>query len=82
MFESESLSSIDDEETRATLGAELASRVLSSEQNKIRREIMYKKLVRKRQIFNLPITHIHCPHINEKIERRPLEIQEQHKLHI
>ena len=40
MSESESSSSTYDEEMRATPGAELASSVLSSEQNKIRREIM------------------------------------------
>ena len=61
MSESESSSSTDDEETRATPGAELASGVLSSKQNKIQREIMQKKLVRKGQVFNLPITHIHRP---------------------
>ena len=41
---SESSSSTNDEETRTTPGAELASGVLSSNQNKIRREIMQKKL--------------------------------------
>ena len=42
--ESESSSSTDDEETRTTPGAELAYGVLSSDQNKIGREIMQKKL--------------------------------------
>ena len=39
MSNSDSSSSTKDEETRATLGAELPSSVLSSEQNKIRREL-------------------------------------------
>ena len=58
MLESESSGSTDAEETWATSSAEIASGVLSSEQNKIRREIMQKKLVRKGQVFNLLITHI------------------------
>ena len=80
--ESESSSSTDDEETRTTPGAELASGVLSSDQNKIRREIMQRKLVRKGQVFNLPITHIHRPPVDDKTGRRPLEIREPHKLHV
>ena len=43
---------------------------------------MQKKLVRKGQVFNLPIIHIHHPHVNEKFGRRPLEIREPHKLHV
>ena len=39
-FEFESSSSMDDEETTTTLGVEFSSGVLSSDQNKIRREIM------------------------------------------
>ena len=42
LFKLASSSSTDDEETRTTLGAELSSGVLSSEQNKIRREIIKK----------------------------------------
>ena len=38
MSDSDSSSSAEDEETRGTAGAELASAILSSEQNKIRRE--------------------------------------------
>ena len=64
MSEFEFSSSTYDEETRATAGAELAFVVLSSEQNKIRREIMQKKTLRKGQVFNLPITHIHTPHVS------------------
>ena len=82
MLESESSSSIDDEETQATPGAELASGVLSSEQNKIRRELMQKKLVRKGQVFNLPITHIHRPLVDVNTGRRPLEIREPHRMHV
>ena len=61
MSDSDSSSSVEDEETRAAPGAELASGVLSSEQNKICRELMQRKLVRKGHVFNLPITHIHRP---------------------
>ena len=82
LSESSSSSSTDDEDTRSTPGAELSSGVLSSEQNKIRREIIQKKLVRKGQVFNLPITNIHRPPVDEKSGRRPLEIREPHKLHV
>ena len=47
LSESDSSSSTDDEEARTTPGAELSFGVLSSDQNKIRRKIMQKKLVRK-----------------------------------
>ena len=77
-FESESSCSTNDEETQATLGAELAFGVLSSEQNKIQRELMQCKLVRKGQVFNLPITHIHRPLVDVKTGRRPLHISEPH----
>ena len=43
---------------------------------------MQKKLVRKGQVFNLPITHIHQPPVDAKIGRHPLEIREPHKLHV
>ena len=45
MLESEDSSSIDEEDNRSIPWAELASRVLSFDQNKIRKEIMQKKLV-------------------------------------
>ena len=82
MSDSDSSSSAEDEETRATPGAELASGILSSEQNKIRRELMQRKLVRKGHVFNLPITHIHRPPVDEKTGRRPLEIREPHRMHV
>ena len=65
MSDSETSSSTEDDEARSTPGAELASGVLSSEQNKIRRDIIHTKLVRKGQVFNLPITHIHRPPLDE-----------------
>ena len=68
MSEFEFSSSTYDEETRATAGAELAFVVLSSEQNKIRREIMQKNLVRKGQVFNLPITLIHMSPVDVKLD--------------
>ena len=43
---------------------------------------MQKKLVRKGQVFNLPITHIHRSPVDAKSGRRPLEIREPHKLHV
>ena len=43
---------------------------------------MQKKLVMKGQVFNLPITHIHCPPVDDKTGRRPLAIRESHKLHV
>ena len=82
MSESEYASSTDEEDNRLTPWAELAFGVLSSKQNKIRRGIMQKKLFRKGQVFNLPITHIHKPPIDVKIGWFPLEIRELHKLHV
>ena len=73
---------MDDEEARTTPGTELSSGVLSTDLNKIRREIMHKKLVSKGHVFNLPITHIHHPPVEDKTGRRPLKIREPHKLHV
>ena len=82
MSESEYASSTDEEDNRSTLGAELESGVLSSEQNNIPWKIKQNKLVRKCEVFNLPITHIHKPPIDVKIGWFPLEIRELHKLHV
>ena len=82
MSDTDSTSENEEEDNKGTPGAELASGVLSSEQNKIRRELMQRKLVRKGQVFNLPITHIHRPPIDEKTGRRPLEIREPHRMHV
>ena len=41
-----------------TLGGQISSSVLTSKQNKIRENIAKKKLVRKGQLFHLPITSI------------------------
>ena len=43
---------------------------------------MHKKLVRKGQVFNLPITNIHRLPMDAKTRRRTLEIREPHKLHV
>ena len=59
--DSESSSLTEDDEARPTPGAKHAFCVLSSEKNKIRREIIHRKLVRKGQVSNLQITHIHRP---------------------
>ena len=82
MSESEDSISIDEEDNHSTPGVELASGVLSSYQNKIRREIVQKKLVRKGQVLNSPITHMHQPPLDVKGGRRPLEIREPHKMHV
>ena len=82
LSDTDSSSSTEDDETRATPGVELASGVLSSEQNKVRRELMQRKLVRKGQVFNLPITHIHRPPVDAATGRRPLEIREPHRMHV
>ena len=82
MSELESSSSTHDENNRTTPRAELSSGILSTEQNKIRKGIIQRKLVRKGQVFNLPITHIYWPPVDERTGRRPLEIGELHKLHI
>ena len=79
MSESEDSRTTDEEDSP---GAELASRIPSSDQNKIRREIVQKKLIRKGQVFNLPITLIHRSPVDAKSGRRPLEIREPHKLHV
>ena len=54
----------DKEDERITHGGELASGVISFEQNKlIGDSIMRKKLVRNGHLYNFPITHIHRPPI-------------------
>ena len=82
MSESEDSSSTDEEYNHLTRGVELASGILSAKQTKIQRKIMQKKLVRKGQVFNLPITHIHRPPIDVKTGERLLEIRQPHKLHV
>ena len=82
MLGSESSKSIEDEEARTTPGLELASSVLSAEQNKIPRDIIHRKVVWKGKVFNLPITHIHRPPLDENTGCFHLEIREPHKLHV
>ena len=60
----------------------MCSGVLTSEQNKIRENIVKTKLVPKGQLFHLPITSIHHPPIDPETGRRPLEIREQHSGHV
>ena len=38
--------------------------------------------MRKGDVFNLPITHIHRPPVDVKIGRTPLEIREPHCVHV
>ena len=63
-------------------GGHLSSGVLSSEQNRIRENIAKNKLVRKGQLFHLPICSIHRPPIDPESGRRPLEIREPHAVHV
>ena len=58
------------------LGGHLSSGVLSSEQNRIRENIAKNKLVRKGQLFHLPICLIHMPLVDPELRRQPLEIRE------
>ena len=61
---------------------QISSSVLTSEQNKIRENIGKTKLVRKGQLFHLPITSIQRPLIDPLMGRRPLEIREPHVVHV
>ena len=63
-------------------GGHLSSGVLTSEQNKIRENIAKTKLVRKGQLFHLPICSIHRPPVDPESGRRPLEIREPHAVHV
>ena len=65
-----------------TLGGQLSSSVLMSEQNKIRENIVKTKLVCKGQLFHLPITSIQRPPIDPLTGRRPLEIREPQVVHV
>ena len=56
--------------------------VRDSEQNKIRENIAKTKLVRKGQLFHLPICSIHRPPVDPESGRRPLEIREPHAVHV
>ena len=64
------------------LGGHLSSGMLTSEQNRIRENIAKKKLVRKGQLFHLPICSIHRPPVDPESGRRPLEIREPHAVHV
>ena len=59
-------------------GGHISSGILTSEQNRIRENIVKTKLVRKGQLFHLPIFSIQRPPINPKTGRRALEIREPH----
>ena len=63
-------------------GGHLSSGVLSSEQNRIRENIAKNKLVRKGQLFHLPICSIHRPPVDPESGRSPLEIREPHAVHV
>ena len=66
----------------ATPRGDLSSGVLTLEQNKIRENIAKTKLVRKGQLFHLPICSIHRPPVDPESGRRPLEIREPHVVHV
>ena len=60
----------------------MSSSILSSEQNHIKENIAKNKLVRKGQLFHLPICLIHKPPVDLETGRRPLEIREPHVVHV
>ena len=63
-------------------GGHLSSRVMCSEQNRIKENIAKSKLVRKVQLFHLPICLIHRPQVEPESGRRPLEIKEPLAVHV
>ena len=63
-------------------GGQISSGVLTSEQNRIRENIARTKLVRKGQLFHLPICSIQRPPLDPVTGRRPLEIREPHAVHV
>ena len=63
-------------------GGQISSGVLTSEQNRIRENIARTKLVRKGQLFHLPISSIQRPPIDPETGRRTLEIREPHAVHV
>ena len=65
-----------------TLGGELSSGIIFSEQNTIRRQIMKSKFVKKGQIFTLPIALVNRPPVDPSTGRSPLEIREPHNMHV
>ncbi|KAH6555676.1 hypothetical protein KP509_1Z236600 [Ceratopteris richardii] len=80
--EESSDSSSSSEDIIVAPGGELASGVLGTEQNKMREDIARRKVVKKGQLFHLPIIIIHRPPIDPVTGRRPLEIREPHNLHV
>ena len=60
----------------------MPSGILTSEQNKIRENIVKTKLVHKGQLFHLPICSIQRPLVDPVTGRHPLEIQEPHSMHV
>ena len=85
--EPEVLEFVEDEEEEAELevippGGHISSGILTSEQNRIRENIVKTKLVRKGQLFHLPICSIQRPPIDPETGRRALEIREPHSVHV
>ena len=64
------------------LGGQIASRILTSEQNRIRENIAKTKLVYKGQLFHLPICSIQRSPIDPETGKRALEIRELHSMHV
>ena len=63
-------------------GGHISSGIFTSEQNRIRENIVKTKLVRKGQLFHLPICSIQQPPIDPTTGRRALEIREPHSVHV
>ena len=64
------------------LGGHISSRILTSEQNRIRENIVKTKLIRKGQLFYLPICSIQRPPKDLAMGRQALEIREPHLVHV
>ena len=85
--EPEVLEFVEDEEEDTQLevippGGQISSGILTSEKNWIRENIVKTKLVRKGQLFHLPICSIQRPPIDPEIGRQALEIREPHSVHV
>ena len=68
----------EDEETQLKVippCGQIASGILTSEQNRIRENIAKTNLVRKGQLFDLPICSIQRPSIDPETGRQALEIR-------
>ena len=61
---------------------QMSSSILSLETNRIRENIAKNKMLRKGQLFHLPICLIHMPLVDPETGTWPLEIREPHVVHV